>query len=167
MNGKGTVKSCMFSGFKQEKLYVQRAVKAFEQLLCPTAVSVISIFRPVPIAVPIREWVSRLVFRICCGGWSAAGNSLRRVGGAKSVEWRELQHVLAARTATTDADFGGQPCPVFPAGKSRLQLVFVSSDRQTELAQIVAQAVSIDAAQTPARPVGQTPLRKPSQRCHL
>ncbi len=33
MNGKGTVKSCMFSGFKQEKLYVQRTVEAFEQLL--------------------------------------------------------------------------------------------------------------------------------------
>jgi len=33
MNGKGTVKSCMFSGFKQEKLYVERTVNAFKQLL--------------------------------------------------------------------------------------------------------------------------------------
>lgn len=33
MNGKGTVKSCMFSGFKQEKLYVQRTVAAFERLV--------------------------------------------------------------------------------------------------------------------------------------
>lgn len=33
MNGKGTLKSCMFSGFKQEKLYVQRTLAAFEQLL--------------------------------------------------------------------------------------------------------------------------------------
>ena len=33
MNGKGTVKSCMFSGFKQEKLYVQRTLAAFEKLL--------------------------------------------------------------------------------------------------------------------------------------
>jgi len=32
MNGKGTVKSCMFAGFKQEKLYVQRTVAAFERL---------------------------------------------------------------------------------------------------------------------------------------
>lgn len=32
MNGRGTVKSCMFSGFKQEKLYVQRTVAAFERL---------------------------------------------------------------------------------------------------------------------------------------
>jgi flavin-dependent dehydrogenase len=33
MNGKGTVKSCMFSGFKQEKLYVQRTLDAFERLV--------------------------------------------------------------------------------------------------------------------------------------
>ncbi|HHI92813.1 MAG TPA: FAD-binding protein [Gammaproteobacteria bacterium] len=33
MNGKGTVKSCMFSGFKQEKIYVKRTVAAFEQLV--------------------------------------------------------------------------------------------------------------------------------------
>lgn len=33
MNGKGTVKSCMFSGFKQEKLYVERTVSAFQQLM--------------------------------------------------------------------------------------------------------------------------------------
>lgn len=33
MNGKGTVKSCMFAGFKQEKLYVQRTVAAFERLV--------------------------------------------------------------------------------------------------------------------------------------
>lgn len=32
MNGRGTVKSCMFSGFKEEKLYVQRTVAAFEKL---------------------------------------------------------------------------------------------------------------------------------------
>ena len=32
MNGRGTVKSCMFTGFKQEKLYVQRTVAAFERL---------------------------------------------------------------------------------------------------------------------------------------
>jgi flavin-dependent dehydrogenase len=32
MDGKGTVKSCMFAGFKQEKLYVQRTVAAFERL---------------------------------------------------------------------------------------------------------------------------------------
>lgn len=33
MNGRGTVKSCMFSGFKQEKLYVKRTVAAFERLV--------------------------------------------------------------------------------------------------------------------------------------
>lgn len=33
MNGRGTVKSCMFSGFKQEKLYVQRTLSAFEKLV--------------------------------------------------------------------------------------------------------------------------------------
>ncbi len=33
MNGKGTVKSCMFSGFKQEKTYVKRTVAAFEELV--------------------------------------------------------------------------------------------------------------------------------------
>ncbi|MDD5180290.1 MAG: NAD(P)/FAD-dependent oxidoreductase [Gallionellaceae bacterium] len=33
MNGKGTVKSCMFSGFKQEKLYVERTVAAFQELV--------------------------------------------------------------------------------------------------------------------------------------
>ncbi|HHJ81280.1 MAG TPA: hypothetical protein ENJ65_06565 [Candidatus Tenderia electrophaga] len=33
MNGKGTLKSCMFSGFKQEKLYVQRTVDRFQQLV--------------------------------------------------------------------------------------------------------------------------------------
>ncbi len=33
MNGRGTVKSCMFSGFKQERLYVDRTVKAFERLV--------------------------------------------------------------------------------------------------------------------------------------
>ncbi len=33
MNGKGTVKSCMFSGFKQEKLYVKRTVEAFQKLI--------------------------------------------------------------------------------------------------------------------------------------
>lgn len=32
MNGRGTVKSCMFSGFKQEKLHVQRTVEAFQRL---------------------------------------------------------------------------------------------------------------------------------------
>ena len=31
MNGKGTVKTCMFSGFKQEKMYVKRTVEAFEK----------------------------------------------------------------------------------------------------------------------------------------
>lgn len=33
MNGWGTVKSCMYSGFKQEKHYVQLAVAAFERLV--------------------------------------------------------------------------------------------------------------------------------------
>jgi len=33
MNGRGTIKSCMFSGFKQEKVYVQRTIAAFERLL--------------------------------------------------------------------------------------------------------------------------------------
>lgn len=33
LNGKGTVKSCMFSGFKQEKLYVERTVAAFQRLV--------------------------------------------------------------------------------------------------------------------------------------
>ena len=33
MKGKGTVKSCMFSGFKQEKIYVQRTLGAFQRLL--------------------------------------------------------------------------------------------------------------------------------------
>jgi len=33
MNGRGTIKSCMFSGFKQEKLHVKRTVEAFERLL--------------------------------------------------------------------------------------------------------------------------------------
>jgi flavin-dependent dehydrogenase len=32
MRGRGTVKSCMFSGFKQEKLYVERTVDAFRRL---------------------------------------------------------------------------------------------------------------------------------------
>lgn len=33
MNGWGTVKSCMFSGFKQEKLHVQRTLEAFQRLV--------------------------------------------------------------------------------------------------------------------------------------
>jgi len=33
MNGRGTIKSCMFSGFKQEKLYVQRTLEAFQRLV--------------------------------------------------------------------------------------------------------------------------------------
>jgi len=33
MKGRGTVKSCMFSGFKQEKIYVQRTLKAFQKLV--------------------------------------------------------------------------------------------------------------------------------------
>lgn len=33
MNGKGTVKSCMFSGFKTEQLYVERTVDTFKRLL--------------------------------------------------------------------------------------------------------------------------------------
>ncbi len=32
-NGRGTVKSCMFSGFKEEKRYVERTVRAFERLV--------------------------------------------------------------------------------------------------------------------------------------
>lgn len=32
MRGKGTVKSCMFSGFKSERLYVERTVEAFRRL---------------------------------------------------------------------------------------------------------------------------------------
>lgn len=32
MRGQGTVKSCMFTGFKQERLYVERTVAAFERL---------------------------------------------------------------------------------------------------------------------------------------
>jgi flavin-dependent dehydrogenase len=33
MGGKGTVKSCQFTGFKQEAVYVQRTVEAFERLV--------------------------------------------------------------------------------------------------------------------------------------
>jgi len=33
MDGFGTVKSCMFSGFKQEKVYVQRTVQAYQRLV--------------------------------------------------------------------------------------------------------------------------------------
>lgn len=33
MNGRGTVKSCMFTGFKEEQLYVKRTVAAFEKLV--------------------------------------------------------------------------------------------------------------------------------------
>lgn len=32
-NGKGTVKSCMFSDFKREKVYVQRTLEAFQRLV--------------------------------------------------------------------------------------------------------------------------------------
>ncbi|NOY66026.1 MAG: NAD(P)/FAD-dependent oxidoreductase [Gammaproteobacteria bacterium] len=32
-NGQGTVKTCMFSGFKKEQLYVKRTVEAFERLV--------------------------------------------------------------------------------------------------------------------------------------
>lgn len=32
MKGRGTVKSCMFTGFKQESLYVKRTVEAFQRL---------------------------------------------------------------------------------------------------------------------------------------
>jgi len=32
-NGRGTVKTCMFSGFKQEKLYLQRTIAAFTRLV--------------------------------------------------------------------------------------------------------------------------------------
>jgi len=32
MNGRGTVKSCMFRGFNREKIYVQRTVEAFKRL---------------------------------------------------------------------------------------------------------------------------------------
>lgn len=32
-NGRGTVKTCMFSGFKQEKIYLKRTVEAFERLV--------------------------------------------------------------------------------------------------------------------------------------
>jgi flavin-dependent dehydrogenase len=32
-NGRGTLKSCMFSGFKEEKRYVERTVEAFERLV--------------------------------------------------------------------------------------------------------------------------------------
>ncbi len=31
MNGRGTVKSCMFTGFKQERIYVQRTLAAFKR----------------------------------------------------------------------------------------------------------------------------------------
>lgn len=33
MNGKGTVKSCMFTGFKQKDIYVKRTLEAFERLV--------------------------------------------------------------------------------------------------------------------------------------
>ncbi len=33
MGGRGTVKSCMFSGFKQEAVYVKRTVEAFQRLV--------------------------------------------------------------------------------------------------------------------------------------
>jgi len=33
MNGRGTVKSCMFTGFKREQQYVQRTVEAFQRLV--------------------------------------------------------------------------------------------------------------------------------------
>ncbi|MCF6325047.1 MAG: NAD(P)/FAD-dependent oxidoreductase [Gammaproteobacteria bacterium] len=33
MNGKGTIKTCMFSGFKQEKIYVKRTLEAFQRLV--------------------------------------------------------------------------------------------------------------------------------------
>jgi len=32
LNGRGTIKSCMYTGFKQERLYVQRTVEAFQRL---------------------------------------------------------------------------------------------------------------------------------------
>jgi flavin-dependent dehydrogenase len=33
MHGRGTVKSCMFSGFKQERMYVERTVNRFQRLV--------------------------------------------------------------------------------------------------------------------------------------
>ncbi len=33
MHGRGTVKSCMFSGFKQERMYVERTVDRFQRLI--------------------------------------------------------------------------------------------------------------------------------------
>lgn len=33
MNGRGTIKTCMFSGFKQEKIYVEHTVSTFERLV--------------------------------------------------------------------------------------------------------------------------------------
>jgi len=33
LNGRGTVKTCMFSGFKQEQIYVKRTLQAFQRLI--------------------------------------------------------------------------------------------------------------------------------------
>lgn len=53
MNGCVTVKSCMFSGFKQEHVHVQRTVAAFQRLVG------LEMMNPRPIVHPVEECIRK------------------------------------------------------------------------------------------------------------
>jgi hypothetical protein len=93
MNGRGTVKSCMYTGFKQEALYVQRTVAAFERLAGlkmetpgPTAASATSTSPRRPGPGAIRWRASRPASRTRSGA-SACGSRSAPACSRRAASW--------------------------------------------------------------------------------
>ncbi len=175
MNGKGTVKSCMFSGFKQEKMYVKRTVEAFEKLVG------LEMKNPQPhggtgnFRIPESAYSGRhpLVgeqagfqdtlwgfgMRLAIMSGVLAARSLLSVESYDTLWQRELRPQMETSVVNRGLSF--------VIGESRLWLVSTEPDYQAESAEITAAAISSFPVQASAWPVGSASLRKSPQRYYL
>mgnify|MGYP000137349821 CR=1 FL=1 len=96
--GRGTVKTCMFSGFKQEQIYVKRTVEAFEKLLGLRMINPVSHGGVGNFYLPARAYGGR---RPIAGEQAGFQDSLWGFGMRHAM----LSGILAARSLLDDSDY--------------------------------------------------------------
>src|SRR3990172_1116171 len=116
MRGRGTVKSCMFSGFKREKVYVERTVDAFRrlaglQMKNPQAHGGVGNFRLPVTALSGTHPVAgeQAGFQDTLFGFGMGFAIRSGVLGARALGGERLRRPVATRFAAPACHLGGQP----------------------------------------------------------
>ena len=169
MNGRGTVKSCMYSGFKQENAYVARTVETFRRLVGLEMRNArphggVGNFHIPMSALSGRHPVAgeqagfpghALGFR------HAARDPLWRTRGTQPAERRRLRSKLAAGTKALVGCLAGQPRALRDARQHRLSLGAAPAGG-ARCACIPEPAIPALVREAPAHALGPVALSQPA-----